>query len=65
MHTTPQYIADPTPLFAHYFNTIYNNFSNSFLKNFKLKIENIKKHFITFTIANIYNSKSQIIVITD
>ena len=65
IYTTLQCIADFTLLFAYYFNTTYNNFSNSFLKNSKLKIKNIKEHFIIFAITNVYNSKSQVIIIVN
>jgi len=58
MYTTLQCIANPTLPFAYYFNTTYDNFSNSSLKNSKLKIEDIKEYFIIFAIANIYNSKN-------
>ena len=54
----PTYIADPILLFAYYFNTTYNNFSNSSLKNSKLKIKKVKKYLIIFAIINIYDSKS-------
>jgi len=62
MYTTPQCIANPTLPFAHYLNTIYNNFSNFFLKNSKLKIEDVKEYFIIFAITNVHNSKSQVVV---
>jgi len=58
IHTTPQYIANPTPPFAHHLNTIYNNFSNFSLKNSKLKIKDIKEYFIIFAITNVHNSKN-------
>jgi len=65
MYTTLQYIANFIPPFAYYLNTTYNNFSNFSLKNSKLKIKDIKKYFIIFAITNVYNSKSQIVVITN
>jgi len=58
IYTIPQYIADLIPPFAHYLNTIYNNFSNFFLKNSKFQIKNVKKYFIIFVIVNIYDNKS-------
>jgi len=65
IYTTLQCIANPTLPFTYYLNTTYNNYSNSSLKNSKLKIENIKEYFITFTIANIHNNKSQIAIIAN